>query len=327
MKHVFVLNPKAGKREIGGVEADIAAVCEAAPVEYEIYETKAPGDAAAFVRKCCEDAGHFGRGEPAETIRFYAYGGDGSLHEAVNGAAGSSFAEIACIPAGTGNDFVRNFPGRDFLNLPAQIRGSAVPCDLIRYSSEEPGNGKSGTGRGGAKLEGYCVNMFNIGFDCNVVDMTDRMKRLPMITGSLAYLGSIAAMLIRKKGADLKVEYGDGFSYDGKLLLISVANGAFCGGGIKGLPRAATDDGEMDVSLVRNVSRATFVRLFPKYMKGTHLEVPELQDVVRYTREKKLYISPNGGSLKLCVDGEIVETGPIRFEIVPKAFRFVIPAV
>ncbi len=319
MRHIFIVNPAAGQGKLSGLDAEISAACEAAGAEYEIYRTKAAGDGAAFVREyCLREENRDGAREP---LRFYACGGDGTLHEVAGGAAGHPFAEVACVPAGTGNDFIRNFPGRDFRDLSAQISGSAVPCDLIRYEEERVGP----AGRGGGKISGYCVNMFNIGFDCNVVDMTARMKQVPLVSGTFAYLWSIAAMLIRKEGADITIEYEDGSRHEGKLLLASVANGAFCGGGIKGLPRAATDDGKMDISVVRDVPRRVFVRLFPKYMKGTHLSEPRLADVIRYTKEEKLVISPNGDTMKLCVDGEIIRTGPIRFKICPAAFRFVLP--
>ena len=258
-------------------------------------------------------------GEQFDTV--VCAGGDGTLNEVVNGAAGSDFAEVGCIPAGTGNDFIRNFPEGRFDDLIAQIRGQSRLCDLIRYE---------GCG-GGAELSGYCVNMVNIGFDSNVVDLTARMKRLPLMTGTVAYLSSVTALLAKKKGADLRIEFPKaehedaGFVYDGRLLLIAVANGCFCGGGLKGLPRASTDDGTFDVSLVKNVPRHVFIRLFPKYMKGKHLEEKRLADVIRYTHETELRISPNRGEMKLCIDGEITKAGPVRFTICPKAFRFIVP--
>ena len=316
-KLFFVINPTAGQGQAMKLIPEIEAICQVAGADYEIYETKARGDAERFVRQRCEEheTRAASREDPDTVLRFYACGGDGTLNEVVNGAAEYGFTEIGCIPAGTGNDFIRNFPEGSFDDPVRQIGGKACLCDLIRYEGI----------CGGQAVSRYCVNMFNIGFDCNVVDMTDRMKRLPLMTGTTAYLASITAMLIEKKGADLLVEYDDGTIYDGRLLLISIANGICCGGGIKGLPRAVTDDGLFDVSLVKNVSRHVFVRLFPKYMKGTHLEDKRLADVLRYTHERRLRILPNRGEMKLCVDGEITEAGAVTFTMCPKKFRFIIP--
>ena len=52
----------------------------------------------------------------------------------------------------------------------------------------------------------YCANMFNIGFDCNVVDLTAKLKTYPLLAGSMAYLMAVLCILIKKKGADLRVE-------------------------------------------------------------------------------------------------------------------------
>ena len=322
-KCIFVINPAAGQGEAANLKDDIRALCEAAGLAYEIHETTGPGKGETFVRTRCKAFSweKFDSLASDEILRFYACGGDGTLNEVVNGAIGYDFAEVGCIPVGTGNDFVRNFPAADFSNLADQIRGRAQPCDLIRYEGICDG----------VPTSRYCVNMCNIGFDSNVVDLTARMKRLPFMSGTLAYLTSVATMLIERKGADLRVEYpggsdsAPGYVYDGKLLLIAIANGAFCGSGMQGVPRATTDDGLMDVSLVRYVPRRTFVRLFPKYMKGTHLSEPRLKDVIRYSKERQLLISPNHDTMKFCVDGEIAKAGQVRFAICPGVFRFVVP--
>lgn len=344
MKHIFVMNPAAPGCDAYALRKDIFALWPAAGVDFEIYETRGPGDGEAFVRRCCaEAAGREARQEAAgqsddgrcgaavsagqdapgsdaprsdaPRLRFYACGGDGTLNEVVNGAAGVAFAEVGCVPLGTGNDFVRNFPEADFTDMLAQLRGEPVPCDLIRYESVLDGR----------TVRRYGVNMFNIGFDCAVVDKTDQIKRLPLINGSAAYLVSIAQNLILKRGEDLRIEYPDGYVYEGKLLLLSLANGCFCGGGIKGLPLASTDDGRMDVSLVRDVPRRTFVKLFPKYQNGTHLDDPRVREILRYTQETSLVVTPKKGSMKLCVDGEISRTGKVRFSMATKAIRFIVP--
>ncbi len=84
--------------------------------------------------------------------------------------------------------------------------------------------------------------MFNIGFDCNVADMTANMKKKPFISGSLAYLLSIFVMLIKKKGAKLLIELDGEKKYCGPLLT-SLANGSYCGGGIKSNPLVSIKDG------------------------------------------------------------------------------------
>lgn len=308
MRHIFVINPLAGKkRRNRKLEEEILQTGQRLGVNTEIYETSHPGDGEAFVRRICEQK------SKEDQIRFYACGGDGALNEVVNGAFGASGVEVGCVPIGTGNDYVRNFGSpEEFLNIRSQLQGEAVDSDLIRYTED------------GGKPR-YCVNMFNIGFDCNVVDQASRVKRWPLIKGSLAYLLSVGIILIKKKGADLQVIYDDGSVFDGKLLLIAIANGCYCGGGVKGVPLSKLDDGLMDVSLIRDIPRRLFVQLFPKYAKGTHLGEEKLSDIMDYRKCQRLTITANGAPMRLCTDGEITDARQVSFEMVPGSMRFSVP--
>lgn len=312
MRHIFVINPLAGKRSGGKTLNDqILRAGERQRVPVEIYETRAAGDGENFVRETC------GNKAEDEQIRFYACGGDGALNEVMNGSVGFPGVEVGCVPLGTGNDYVRNYGQLEtFLDMEAQILGRAVDSDLISY--------RTWLDRKESRRR-YCVNMFNIGFDCNVVDLTGRAKKWPLVSGSFAYLLSVAIILIKKKGANLRVCFEDGEVFDGRLLLIAIANGCFCGGGVKGVPLSLLDDGLMDVSLIRDVPRRTFVRLFPKYAKGTHLSDKKARDLFTYKKCERLFIFARGGPMRLCTDGEITDAEQVEFEIVPKGTRFSVP--
>jgi len=315
MKHVFIINPNSGQAKSHDKFLNtLKETADALHIDYDVYYTKAPGDGQRYVRELCMKNAAGG-----ETLRIYGCGGDGTVNEMANAVYGFDNVEVGIIPMGTGNDYVRNYGDvADFLDVESQFCGKAKYSDLIRYRAEY----------NGVMTEGYCANMFNIGFDCNVVDMTQRVKKWPLISGSLAYLIAIAIMFIKKKGADLRIQYEDGTVFDGKLLLSSVANGCFCGGGVKSAPQCRLDDGLMDVSVIRNVSRLTFATLFPSYAKGTHLEHAMVirKDIIRYTKERKLMIEANGESLRLCTDGEITTQKRVEFEMVRDAFKFIVPA-
>ncbi|MGI6258009.1 MAG: diacylglycerol/lipid kinase family protein [Anaerovoracaceae bacterium] len=302
MKHLFIINPAAGQGEAIKLQEKILALGEELALDIEIYQTKGLGDGEDKARQAA--ASH-------ESIRIYSCGGDGTLNEIINGAYGFPHVEIASVPKGTGNDFVRNFPG-DFGDIRGQMLGTAVDCDLIRYTSQE-----------GVR---YCANMFNVGFDSNVVDMTSRLKKKPLIGGSFAYLLGVLIILIKKEGAHLTIELEDGTRITEPILLIAIANGSYCGGGVKGVPLSQTDDGLMDVSIVKNVSRRVFVSLFPKYAKGTHLETKKGKEVVEYLQCRRITVAPVKDTMRMAVDGEIVDAGRTEFEIVPKGFRFVLLA-
>ena len=116
MKHVFIINPAAGKRDsTNTVAAGIRAVCVRRGLDYEILTTDYPRHAIELVKqKAVEYAGH--------AIRFYACGGDGTLNEVAAGAAGLANVSITHYPCGSGNDFIKLFGAdctafRDLENL------------------------------------------------------------------------------------------------------------------------------------------------------------------------------------------------------------------
>ncbi len=308
MKTIFVINPKAGQGK--GKEKLIESIRSAAnklKADVEIYVTKAIGDAERYVREYCKVFGG---------ARFIACGGDGTLCEVINGAIEQPDSEIGVMPFGTGNDFRRNFgPEQDFLDAEAQITASCTKCDAIRYIKQ----------LGGIKHIRYCANMFNIGFDCNVADLTAKMKTKPFISGSLAYLISIFAILIKKKGANLSLELDGKEKHKGPLLLTAISNGKFCGGGLKSNPLGVINDGFMDINIVYNISRLNFLTKLPFYMKGTYIKLKNIEKVIFSTKCKRIAVTPLNGKMRLCVDGEIEDAERTEFEIVPGAFDFVVP--
>ena len=303
MKTVFIVNPCAGQKNKAQILIDnINKICGQ---DKEIYLTKAVGDATRYIREYIKSHG---------AARFIACGGDGTLNEVLNGVEEGGESEVGVIPIGTGNDFCRNFDA-SFEDISGHINGKSIKCDAIRYTAKTD-NGY---------LMGYCANMFNIGFDCNVADMTSRMKEKPFISGSMAYFASILANLIAKKGENLKIEVDNKEIHSGKLLLTSIANGCYCGGGIKSNPLASICDGTININIIKNVSRLKFLRLLPSYMKGTYMKIKNINKIILSTNCRRITITPLLGKMRLCIDGEIIDAGTTQFEICPQAFNFVVP--
>ena len=97
MKHLFIINPAAGKKE---TTAQLEKQLERLSFEHQVVYTEAAGDAQRIAAEAAAT------GEP---LRIYACGGDGTLNEVVNGAAGHEHVAITCVPKGTGNDFLKVF--------------------------------------------------------------------------------------------------------------------------------------------------------------------------------------------------------------------------
>lgn len=312
MRFVFIVNPVAGQGNLTNeLQDSFLRAAENAHVLAYVYETKGVGDAEIFVRKTLES-------NPGQKICFIACGGDGTFNEVLNGCIGNENAVCSVIPMGTGNDFVRNFPDAgDFLDVYELFEGNVIRCDAIEYSGIIDGEFRTR----------YCGNMFNIGFDCNVVDKTADLKKKPLLSGSLAYLAGVAYTLIKKNGADLKVTANGTVLCDGPILLTSIANGSYCGGGVMSNPYASVQDGKIDLSVISNMSRLKFISLFPKYQKGTHLDTPAAKVLIKNVKAEEVTVTPRNGSMRLCVDGEIYTAEGVIFRIIPGAFSLLVPAV
>jgi len=300
MKYSFIINPKAGQgKGIEGLIENIKTVANKMNKDISIHITAGVGDASIIANKLCEENSE---------LRIVVCGGDGTFNEAVNGTVGYD-VPVGIIPIGTGNDFIRNFGTEDdFLSIENQFEFEPVIVDLIKYSY-------------GEKF-GYCTNVINIGFDGNVAILAGKLKTKPLIAGSFAYFSSIIFNLAAKKGQNLTV-YSDGkMIHDGPLLLCSVGNGKYCGGGICNSPRASLNDGLMDLEIVENVSRRKFLKLLPSYMKGEILDKPELSDKIKFEQTNKISIKPRDVDMEFCIDGEPIKTGELELEIISNKLKF-----
>ncbi len=317
MKYFFVMNPSSGKKNgKGSLEDQIRRIGTEEGADFVIYKTREKGDAERFVREVCAQYA-----ESGEPLRFFACGGDGTVNEIVNGSISAENAEFGIIPVGTGNDFARNAGSlAAYFDIPKQLHAESVPIDFILLENECQGE---------TQIR-YAVNMINIGFDAEVVGEAERLKGRIPLPGPLSYLAGVAAVWVRKKTIRLSVEWeggGGSFrSFCGSLLLCTVGNGMFCGGGICALPLAVVNDGLLDVSIVGDISRGTFLRFFPAYRKGTHLQDGERRGIVSYRQTKEVVIrSMQDDPFFICADGEVGRSEKIRLRVLPGKGRFVLP--
>lgn len=302
MKHYFIVNPAAGKGNL--VEHFTALIHEVGSrrgLDYEIYQTHEVGDAARYVKEMCER-------EQQDRLRFYACGGDGTLGEVVNGAVHYENAEVATVPIGTGNDFVRNFGSREsFFDLENQIDSRATACDLLAVNGS------------------YCVNMINIGFDSDVANRMTKMRRHPLVPSSLAYIFGVVGEFVKFRGVEFDCTIDGEFQGHRSLLLSLFANGGFCGGGFHAAPYAAMNDGKMDVCFIKRIHRLQFIGLIGSYKKGRHMLLKNCEDFCEYYKCSEVLLN-FGKSREICIDGEIIETSTLHLKVMPGAIRFVLPS-
>ncbi len=298
MKHVFVINPAAGS---GAALRDVLPAIHKALTgfqdDYEIHRTLSEQETILYCRQKCAFEGD---------VRFYACGGDGTVNNVLSGIQGSGNAQLAIVPCGTGNDFVRNFTNREnFLDIEKQIRGSVMPIDVLKWQG------------------GYALNMFNIGVDCDVVAEAAAMKS-EKLKGTAAYLAAAFKVLRRGKTYRMAYTLEDGEETEGEFMLAAIANGHFCGGGFKSCPDAMLDDGLMDVCVVRPVKGIKLPILLAKYRSGTHLKDREADRYIQYMRCRRFGLRALE-PVRISVDGEVTDFKDTTFEILPSAVNLVIP--
>ena len=303
MKHIFIVNPAAGKgKHIPSLLASITYACEDLNVEYDIYHTQAAGDATSYVSEKCKQ-------NPDQKFRFYACGGDGTLSEVLNGAVGNDNAEIAVIPIGTGNDFIRTFRHPEYFSeIQRQVLGIPQRLDLLKYNDR------------------YSLNIVNVGFDCDVVCKVAQIKRNAFVPSKLAYIMGIFSVFTKPLGKRFKVTVDDGDCMENDFMLCAMANALYYGGGFKAAPLAMINDGYMDLCLVDRVSRADFIRIIPKYKAGQHVDKNgnSVYPFVRYQKCKKVVIESEN-VIGVCGDGEVSRSNRVEVEIIPQAISFSIP--
>lgn len=301
MKHYFITNPAAGKKNsCEELRERINTACKECGADFEIYETSAVGDATRFVNEVCESA-------PETEKRFYACGGDGTLNEVVSGAVGKNNTSVGLIPAGSGNDFVRNFNAKElFHDIKAQIMGKTHIIDVLSLNDK------------------YAINMVNIGFDCEVVKRMVRIKRSPLCPSGLAYIFGLVMTLITKPGVkvDISVDGGEYKPHD--LLLCTNANGCYCGGGFHSNPHALLTDGKINYLFVNNVSRIKFLTLVSSYKKGTH--ICEKNANILTSDSCSTIDMRFPGNQSVSIDGEVTDIGnELHFSVKRGGLSFIVP--
>jgi len=293
MKHIFIVNPAAGKGKTTEQIPEIKRICESNGLEYEIVETEYPGHATEIAASYNE----------AEPLRIYSVGGDGTLNEVLNGMAGSKNS-LAAIPCGSGNDFIRSIVGPDIPEniTEATINGTEQTIDYMKVN------------------DSYCINISSLGFDAEVVYQTRHFKKLPLVSGEFAYVLGILAAVIACKNHHMEIKVDGEAMSSGKTLLVAVGNGRFYGGGMLALPSAKCDDGLLEVCHVEKASRMRILTFFPRFMKGLHGALKE----VHFYAGKKVEIIADK-PIPMNIDGELLITDRASFEVIPNGINFVFP--
>ena len=295
MTHLFIINPAAGSRNRTADYSEVIhKLCRERGLDYDIRVSTAPGECRRFAREAAETGKEY---------RLYACGGDGTLNEVVQGAAGCANVAVTVFSGGSGNDFVKIFDDpQAFFSLERLLDAEEVTFDLIRCNDE------------------ISLNICSVGLDARIGTDVSHYKRLPLLHGFRAYAVSTVVNLFKGISEHYVVEV-NGERIDGQHTFICVCNGRFYGGGFNPVPEADPTDGALDVLLVKKVSLLQVPAVIGKYKNGRYKELPKLvrhlkTDAIRIFCDKPTPVN---------LDGEAVTAQVVDMRVAEEKLRFFYP--
>jgi diacylglycerol kinase (ATP) len=279
----FLVNPSSG-RGTGKAHLDRIRVL-ASKLGAGLCVSRKVSDLSEQARKAAEEG----------VERLLVAGGDGTMHHAVQGLAGTSCA-LGVIPLGSGNDLAGT------LGIPPDLEaavGRAVQGEVRRIDLARVG-------------ETFCVGYAGVGFDSEVTRYANEVK---VLRGPLIYFYAVIHTLITFEPPRMRVVHDEG-EFEGKVMFAVVNNLPRFGGGMRIAPDARIDDGLLDLVIVQEIPKPTLLSVFPKVYNGRHVGHPAVQIVrtrrAEITIDRPMTMYGGGEPLRPLAAGE-----PVEIEVVP----------
>ena len=277
MKHVFIINRFSLRERLDSYIEAIQASVEELKLDYKIEINDEKNSTEDILKKYKK-----------ESDIIYAVGGDGILNRVIN-AIYKTKNKVACIPAGTGNDFNRSI--NDYFN-----EGDNV-VDLIKCN------------------EKYFVNVGCFGVDADIAN-DEKIVHNKLIPRKMQYkLGVVKHILIFKPYL-FKMKWKKRV-INKKVALVTVCNGGYYGGGFHVNPNGVYNDGKMDIFISYATNRRQLIKYLIKLLKGKHLEYDQVEHLTidKFSLACKEKIKGN-------LDGEELKDNVFQMSVVHNAITF-----
>jgi diacylglycerol kinase (ATP) len=295
----LILNPRAGRGRVAQELPEIERTLLSNGLEFRVKRTTAPGDAARFARETLESGDRF----------LVAVGGDGTVHEVVNGMFEGDRplapdAVLGVVAAGSGCDFVKTFGlPSDVTRAVRHLTGEnvfAIDIGKVTYRDHD-----------GRERTELFPNIAEAGLGGESVA---RAARLPRWVGRSRYFWGFWLAVRTFKPAEIRL-VADRREWSGRGNNVVIANGQFFGGGMKISPRSMPDDGRLDVQVSTGPKSDAFTTL-PKIYRGEHVPSPRIKEFLGARIEVDA-----DRPLRIEADGEVLGTTPAVFEVIPGSIR------
>lgn len=294
MRYVFIVNPVAGKGKGPNVVLPKIHEYFTGGENYTVYVTNYKGEAREIAEL---------QAKTGDDVRIFACGGEGTFFEVLNGVVGYDNVEIGVIPCGTANDFLKCFGKKElFFDIKEVSEGVSLELDLIKADDM------------------YCINQCSVGMDAIVAERMQKFKKIPFVTGKTAYTLAIVKLFLGKIGLDLNIKLDDKILISKNCLFAVCANGPVYGGGYTSAPNATPFDGKLDFTIVDTISKLKVIPFLKSYSDGTHAKYDYC--TMGNCESMEIYADK---PFPVNLDGEIIPKTHVKFEIVRKAIKFILP--
>jgi len=294
---LVIANPRAGTGTSSALDVVTAGIRDAGRA-LSVATTTGTGDGEQLARQGVAD-GH---------RHVIVVGGDGTLHDVVNGLvdveAGVARApdlRLGIVGAGTGSDFARTFglDRRPEIALRHALHDTTMPIDIGRVTFRAPD---------GTTTTRAFANIVSIGWTASVVRGSTRLPR--RLRGArYVVAGILAAPTMRSAPVSVVLDHT---TRHDEICEVVVANGQFFGAGLKVAPRALPDDGILNVQTWAT-RPLDVLRELPRVRLGEHLDRPD----VREWQSRTVSVDADRRPLAVEADGESLGTTPVTIDLLP----------
>jgi len=311
---LVIYNPIAGRGRVKKHWPEVQQGLIDAGIEFDVATTSAPLDAVKLAEKAA-----------TKYSTVVAVGGDGTVHEVVNGLLRASnegeTITLGVVPLGNGDDFAKMVPpqtkigGKAFdwrIAIEKIAKGQTKMFDIGRMSSDQLLSDRDNKPQ-------YFMNGMDIGFGAQAAL---NFTKVPIfLTGMAAYLAAIMKTLVDYHIPKVTIQIDDQEAFEQSTTMTAITNGRCFGSGFWVCPEAQVDDGLLDVMVTQSVGRLKIMRLIPKIMKGTHVNEP----ILKSYRARRVDIKAHQPFV-VEADGEIPypKTRHLEVQILDKRLRVIV---
>ena len=308
-KWIVIVNVYAASKKAGALWRGIESQLKARGIDYLCHMTGTDGNACELAQSAAAEGYR----------RFVAVGGDGTVHDVLNGimnyvdspdAVGSGVVlcdfTLAVLPMGSGNDWIKStgVPRDPVKALSMLASASFIRQDVVKVSLLDAD--------GAVRSVSYMANIGGVGIDADVCRVVNVNKKLGY-RGKILYVVALVRCLRKRVPVNVRIICDGKVLYDGSIFSIAFGIGKYSGGGMRQTSDAVLDDGLLDVTVIPDISLGVIARRAYRLFTSTFTQVKELT----VGRGVSVEVVPEDVRPYAEVDGEVIGQAPVRFDVMP----------